>query len=397
MFFLWHNRDRTIARGEDDMLLEFSCSNYKSMMNTIVLSYLADSKEYKVLPSALVYGPNGSGKSNLLDAINTMTSFILHSIENPLGEDLASYSHKLLGDEIPTVFTMQFTRQTVRYSYGFSIKNHKIDEEYLYYFPNEKQITIFERKGMNIIPGQTYTTKFSLSLDALKENRLFLSCAANFTNIHEIIEAFLFFKEDIVIYNKDPKWMDEAIAFIQKSKANKQALLDAFHSCDIQLKDIKATIQSVSIPNGMQFNQQSKMNVYHVTIVYDAFTVDLLEESKGFKMLFTMLCVILDCLKHEKLFICDDFDSCLHEVIVGRLLTLFQQSKAQCLCTMQHTGSLDTNLVRHDQIWFTQLDEKRSTDLFSLIEIKHVKDTDNIRKQYLLGKYGAIPNLYPKR
>lgn len=46
-----------------------------------------------------------------------------------------------------------------------------------------------------------------------------------------------------------------------------------------------------------------------------------------------------------------------------------------------------------DQIWFTQLDEEHSTDLYSLIEIKHIKKTENFEKGYILGKYGAIPML----
>jgi AAA15 family ATPase/GTPase len=62
------------------MLLEFACSNHKSIGEEIVFSALAgkDSAHiektfefgtYNVLKSAVIYGANGSGKSNFINAI----------------------------------------------------------------------------------------------------------------------------------------------------------------------------------------------------------------------------------------------------------------------------------------------------------------------------------------
>ena len=51
------------------------------------------------------------------------------------------------------------------------------------------------------------------------------------------------------------------------------------------------------------------------------------------------------------------------------------------------------DLFRRDQIWFTELTEKRATDLYSLVEIKDVRKNENLTKGYITGKYGAIPML----
>ena len=62
------------------MLLEFSCSNPKSIKNKIIFSAVAGKDTtfeekteeiagVKVLKSAGIYGANGSGKSNFIDAI----------------------------------------------------------------------------------------------------------------------------------------------------------------------------------------------------------------------------------------------------------------------------------------------------------------------------------------
>ena len=53
---------------------------------------------------------------------------------------------------------------------------------------------------------------------------------------------------------------------------------------------------------------------------------------------------------------------------------------------------LDLNLVRRDEIWFTEMNPKnRETSLYSLAEIRNVRKDENVRKGYISGKYGAIP------
>ena len=62
--------------------------------------------------------------------------------------------------------------------------------------------------------------------------------------------------------------------------------------------------------------------------------------------------------------------------------------------TTHETGLLNLDLFRRDQIWFTEMrKEDRSTDLYSLAEIKNVRKEDNFEKGYVSGKYGAIPML----
>ena len=62
--------------------------------------------------------------------------------------------------------------------------------------------------------------------------------------------------------------------------------------------------------------------------------------------------------------------------------------------TTHETGLLNLDLFRRDQIWFTELTkDERSTDLYSLAEIKNVRKEENFGKGYIAGKYGAIPML----
>ena len=77
-----------------------------------------------------------------------------------------------------------------------------------------------------------------------------------------------------------------------------------------------------------------------------------------------------------------------------RLYAMLPEKFAQLIFTTHDTSLLDSELFRRDQIWFTQLKpETRSTDLYSLVEIRNVRNNENLAKGYVEGKYGAIPVL----
>jgi uncharacterized protein len=52
---------------------------------------------------------------------------------------------------------------------------------------------------------------------------------------------------------------------------------------------------------------------------------------------------------------------------------------------------LDKDLLRRDQIYFTEKNLKSETSLYSLAEIKAVRNDASFEKDYIKGKYGAIP------
>ena len=134
-------------------------------------------------------------------------------------------------------------------------------------------------------------------------------------------------------------------------------------------------------------------------VVYDNFDTNLIgEESNGVKKLFAFLCPLIDIIVNGKVLICDELESGLHEALVYGLLKMFMTTDSgdkfpQLFFTTHDTGLLNLDMFRRDQIWFTELKEDRSTDLYSLAEIQNVRKDENIGKGYINGTYGAIPML----
>ena len=404
------------------MLLEFSCSNHKSIREKIVFSAVAGSDMtfedkvenvagVRVLRSSVIYGANGSGKSNFVDAIAFVKNLVLNSIRYQPDQGIAQKPHKLEGVGKESRYQMQFIVKGVRYAYGFSIKNMLVDEEYLYNFPNGRQAKIFDRKGEDFTVGSRFRGKFGTCVDVLKPNRLLLSCAANFSTVPEVADVFGFFNDELVIYRgvNQENWMNYSLYQINTNEKMKKMVLSFMQDLGMGVKDIKVDIdqkqmEDADLPPFLsdEFKKmllQTKVDAITAKVVYDKFETDLLQdESTGVKKLFGLLCPIIDILVNGKVLICDELESSLHESIVYELVKTFVNAKtegtAQIIFTTHETGLLNLDLIRRDQIWFTELEGQEGyTDLYSLAEIKNVRKEDNFGKGYISGKYGAIPML----
>ena len=173
---------------------------------------------------------------------------------------------------------------------------------------------------------------------------------------------------------------------------------------DIQVSIDQKKLESAELPPFLsdEFKAillQNNVDAITAKVKYENFETDLIqEESTGIKKLFAMLCPLIDIIVNGKVLICDELESSLHESLVYGLVKLFINTEtekfAQLIFTTHETGLLNLDLFRRDQIWFTELqNNERSTDLYSLAEIKNVRKEENFGKGYIAGKYGAIPML----
>ena len=66
--------------------------------------------------------------------------------------------------------------------------------------------------------------------------------------------------------------------------------------------------------------------------------------------------------------------------------------------TTHDTWQLSNKLLRRDEIWFVEKDEEGVSTLYSLADFvdedgTRIRKDENYEKNYLIGKYGAIPTL----
>jgi uncharacterized protein len=54
---------------------------------------------------------------------------------------------------------------------------------------------------------------------------------------------------------------------------------------------------------------------------------------------------------------------------------------------------LDPEILRRDQVYFTEKSSKEETVLYALSDLKGIRNNADFARQYLAGFYGALPYL----
>ena len=122
------------------------------------------------------------------------------------------------------------------------------------------------------------------------------------------------------------------------------------------------------------------------------------------KLLFIFgnsLYVIFIELSIDKSLFVDELDSQLHPLLTRKIVELFNCTDsnphgAQLIFTTHDTNMLSKKLLRRDQVLFVEKDKKAMTRITPMLSLKlengaKPRTDSNYEKNYLEGKYGAIP------
>ncbi|GFR37198.1 transporter [Insulibacter thermoxylanivorax] len=417
------------------MLVAFSCKNFGSFRDQVVLSMEATNKdeyidfnsfEYhgkRILKSALLFGPNGSGKTNLFKALKYMQRMVTSSvIDDEISERNDYFRFSQDGDSIPSSFEIVIQDEDITWTYGFEILNGKVIHEWLDK-KKHRRTKVFERTGPNweSITLHGAWKKHEDLRERTRENALFLTLSAMF-NVTEALRIFHWFADLMIILDEDisPGY---TINLMREDEQYKNLVLLFLQNADFGIDDFEYEIQDLEISDAEKKRllknsriplktaaTEIRLNVRKQVVdvktlhkVYDSEdrvvgTVSLpflVYQSSGTIKLFELIGPIIKTLMEGGVLIIDEIDSKLHPLIVRHILNLFHSLDAnkgngQLICNTHNVLLLEED-VRRDQIWFMQKDETGASELYSLAEFKNVRKNDPLLKKYLLGVYGAVP------
>jgi len=419
------------------MLVKFKVENFKSYkdlkefsMEATKLKNLKESNTFNInnislLKSAVIYGANASGKSSLLDAMRGMKSILKNSI---LPEKAKHYKSKaflfnLETENKETFFETEFIIDNIIYRYGFKIaKDATIMKEWLYQKklqPKARENRLFEREGENITFGTLF--KEGKALTNIDRKFLFLSMVANFDKDGFLSKKILdWFNKLIIISNiKSDTFLADSFEKLDNEPLKKK-ILDLIKGADIGVYDI--TKKQVSFeelkknnPNienlpsfiiddmkkkGLLSVETKHMQYTHNNRYNGLKALDLSSESNGTQKLLALSSPIIEALSDGRVLIIDELDNSLHTELLKAIVMLFNSKEtnpnnAQLIFTTHDTNLLNQKFFRRDQIWFTEKDIYGVTDLYSLVEYGKGKTRDDLElaKNYLKGKFGAIPHI----
>ena len=402
-------------------LLQFTVGNYRSFHQARTFSMVPSSiqdnpKEcvvaeghYRYLTAAAVYGANSSGKSNLVMALATMKRMVLNSVKLN-DHDFLFYDPFLLAEDSgnqPTHFEIVYLdADETRVRYGFDYTLRQIEREWLFISKkNKKELPYFVRDEEGIgVDEMLFAEGIGLE-ERTNDNRLFLSLVAQLggTISKNVLDFFNSGYNVISGLNSQGYEGLTERQFLNKEAESVDAL--QFFK-DLQLGFIDIETDEHEIEKG-----RKAIDVFTVHNIYNKdgeitgkqlFRFDYCE-SQGTQKLFELAGPLFEALRHGRLLVMDELDAKMHPLISQHIIKLFSSEKtnqhhAQLLFTTHDTNLLSSHLLRRDQIWFTEKDKAESTDLYSLMHIVLPDGTKprgdgNLERNYIKGRYGAVPYL----
>ena len=413
------------------MLLQFYFSNYRSFKGEGILdmrasgsnelsSHIRNNLNEKVLPITAIYGANASGKSSVFEAFQFMALCVLESLS--FSDDNKKNSYKLKVDSFkfsdsrdkPSEFKINYIdkkgKKELYYNYGFKIDNSGILEEYLASNTktrvkrNEEYTYIFKRERSQKLYLDSSIEKFRENLEiSLKDKTLLVSLGAKL-NINEFIRVRTWFINAEVINFSNSLYgvfLENTLPDnIIESEEVRKNLVSFINSFDDSIIDIE--VEKISAIDESDSDNYRVFTVHKSDKETSVARISMNEESSGTKKMFSLYQTLLDVLEKGGVFFADELDIKLHPLLMRNILLTFTDKEknpnnAQLIFTTHNTIYMDMDLLRRDEIWFVEKDNGVS-NLYSLDDITNekgekVRKDSNYEKHYLLGNYGAIPNL----
>lgn len=400
----------------------------------------------RTLKTAIAFGANASGKSNLIKAILLGKQMI---IAGQLNGPKVSYSPYRLDRQLSRQnsrleYEIQIGRKN--YAYGFVFNHERIVEEWLYEITKNDETMLFERSETNTYNMQPLLDKndnpehkqfLKFVAQATPENQLLLReiisrrVRENVQDIRDITNVYNWFSQSLKVLLPNDKYKEEiATELINDDELHNiiEQLLTYFGTGidGVELQEVD--FKSLNIPQnlaeqihtdllsqraGARAMLQTAENTFflskkegeicvqkfitkHRVSGTDEFEFfDTKDESDGTNKIIDFIPVIIDLLRGNSVFIIDEIERSLHPNLIYDIFDVYLKSatnvQSQLIVTTHESSLLTQKLVRKDEVWFITKNEL-GTQLHSLEEY-NVRFDKDIHKDYLLGRYKAIPRL----
>lgn len=400
-----------------------------------------------VLRTAVIYGANGAGKSNLFRALRYVRNVALKANQKNRGSRRERFEFSEEGSA-PSSFDLLFIANSKLYRFGFKCDDTKIIEEWLAEVIGSRERVLYERVTRDdgkVEISAAELEKINKKIGALvtiggPQNQSFLSTInatldsddfgdelsgifewfSNGLNLVAPNQYYVPLAHELV---EDSKFLDFAGNFLKSAstgidhlKPHKQEIteeeLKNLLPSDVSSKFLEQASDAdegemglLRLPNGdsivIEKTDQNHLYKFEIKAAHknangEFSHLELKEESDGTRRLLDLIPALHYLNKNNGIYFIDEIDRSMHPMLVRTLMEYFlnacNEMRGQLIVTTHESTLLDLELLRRDEIWFTEKDQGLETRIYSLMDFKVRTDLD-IRKNYLNGRFGAIPFL----
>ncbi|AOH40548.1 ATP-binding protein [Tannerella serpentiformis] len=428
------------------MILNFSIQNFGSIKDKQTLSFEADKSDHleeayvtrcggrRILKLALLYGANASGKTTVLKALDFLRKLVVEPKSKKTERlDFEPYLFDPDTPKQPTVLSIEFIRNEVRYAYRVEFTQEAVvaEELYAYYTSNKARIyqrtTDLERQFVEIKFGSKMTkskaVKQSLTANTLWNNTVlggYLKTNVDSKELQEVVDWFKLYLKRMV--QPQTSFEDLILFQMEDGEILSSDMIPILQQADLHISDI--VIQSreivdrqevedfLSLINDhhsvmskgdvIEFREEAKAVIKKVmlehTVNGEKYQLPLAEESRGTKRYYDFAGLLALFIKDPRAMLIDELESSLHPDLYRHFIVsyLLNTKDSQILATTHNRELLDDrDLFRNDAIWFTDKSNADATELYSLADFDRsvIGKKTNVLNAYKSGKLSGTPIL----
>ncbi|MDO3411111.1 ATP-binding protein [Saccharibacillus sp. CPCC 101409] len=404
-------RAKNFASFRDEFVLDMRATNYREHSSHLIE---IEGLPFKLLKTAAIYGANASGKSNLVSALFGFEAYISnHFFEQETDRQVRTafssiHPFSLLDRQEERIeFEMIFRQHSRIYQYGFAFEGEQICEEWF----EVDGVQVFERFNDRLNIHSRYKKALN-HLKDIRSDRLYLSFLDFFATgeIKEFVDDFKFFFKnhfDIHFELSIESSIKGAGTFSTRS-------LDRLMEDDVfrskvagYLRKIDLGVEDIVVEKNLQKGWFSKESteVPSLKITHPVYNeagektgsraFELANESSGTLKFLAFIYEIATLMETGGVFIVDELSARLHPLVTKFIVDLFQSEEnlqnAQLIFTTHDVSLLNNEQFRRDEVLFVDKNQRGESSLYSLADLKKVRQDATFHKDYFNGKYGAIP------
>ena len=126
------------------------------------------------------------------------------------------------------------------------------------------------------------------------------------------------------------------------------------------------------------------------------YSLNFNDESSGTRTLFALAPFLKRAFESTKTIVVDELEKSMHPALVEFIVKLFNdktinKANSQLIFIAHATNLLTIELLRRDQIWFTEKNPDTGVSELYPLDSFSVRKDENIQKGYINGRYGAVP------
>ena len=394
------------------MILQFKAKNILSIRDELILDFTASAdntyedyavvkiKNVRISKLGIIYGPNASGKSNILKALFWLFQFMTN--EEPrkqsIGTGLVPFKMDKDSRNEHSFMSIIFYIADSRYEYSIELDAERVYHEDMYCYLNSRKALVYERTWNPEKKSSAVTFGPLLKLTSTQKLFIESNCLANATVLstyqksnvdrNNMLDGILEYLRTQIVTSLDSN--SNAISFanelIKKVQEGKSIIREMFVQADFNITDMY-------LKKNQENDSENDLFFTHQTPFYSG-DMNNTEESDGTLRMYSLSAVLFLLIKHNIVFLGDDFENSLHYDLLTHIIKTFMANseRGQLIFTTHCLMLLDEDFIRRDMVYFTNKNEAGATEIYRAKDFGLHKDV-SILNAYRGGKLGASPNL----